>query len=86
MPARTYKLIELVGISQKSFADAANNAVKKAAESLKGLGWFEVVEERGLIKNGRIDQYQVKVKIAFQLMSSDELEHPDEAEPPKKRR
>jgi dodecin len=73
MPGRTYKLIELVGISDKSFADATNNAVKKAAESLQGLAWFEVVEQRGSIKNGRVGEYQVKLNVAFRLMGSDEL-------------
>ncbi|HEV8360807.1 MAG TPA: dodecin [Candidatus Thermoplasmatota archaeon] len=73
MPARTYKLIELVGVSEKSFADAANNAVKKAAQSLKGLAWFEVVEQRGAIEKGRIKEYQVKVHVAFRLMDTGEL-------------
>lgn len=82
MPARTYKLIQLVGISDKSFADAAKNAVKKAQQTLQGLAWFEVVEERGRIEdNGRI-QFQVKLDVAFRLMSHDEL---GEAPPKKKR-
>lgn len=41
MPERTFKLIELVGISNKSFADASNNAVKKASQSLRGLAWLD---------------------------------------------
>lgn len=82
MPERTFKLIELVGISNKSFADASNNAVKKASQSLRGLAWFEVVEQRGLVKDGKVAEYQVKLKVAFRLMSPDQLE----AEPPRKRR
>jgi flavin-binding protein dodecin len=64
---RTYKLIELVGTSEKSFADAANNAVKKAAQTLHGLAWFEVVEERGAIADGKVSEYQVKLRVAFRL-------------------
>lgn len=73
MPSRTYKLIELVGISDKSFADATSNAVKKASQTLKGLAWFEVVEQRGSIKNGKVGEFQVKLNVAFRLMDSDEL-------------
>lgn len=83
MPSRTYKLIQLVGISDRSFADAAKNAVNKASETLQGLAWFEVVEERGRIdERGRI-QYQVKLDVAFRLMSANEL---GEAGPAKKKR
>jgi hypothetical protein len=81
MPNRTYKYIDLVGISTKSFADAANNAVKKAAQTLQGLAWFEVTEQRGSIANGRVAEYQVSVRVAFQLMSQGEL-----SEAPKKKR
>jgi len=73
MASKTYKFVDLVGISDKSFADAANNAVKKAAKTLKGLAWFEVTEERGSIENGKIKEYQVTVRIAFKLLDEDEL-------------
>jgi hypothetical protein len=81
MPSRTYKLIELVGLSDKSFADATKNAVKRAGETLQGLAWFEVVEQRGAIRDGKVE-FQVMLKVAFRLMSHDELGD----EPPKKRR
>lgn len=73
MPERTYKLIELVGVSSRSFADAASNAVRKAGKTLQGLSWFEVAEMRGSIENGRIKEYQVKVRVAFKLMGQGEL-------------
>ena len=73
MPDRTYKLIELVGISDQSFADAASNAVRKASETLRGLAWFEVVEQRGAITDGRVAEYQVKIKVAFRVMDAREL-------------
>ena len=67
MGQNTYKKIEIVGTSKKSFSDAASNAVAKAAESLHNIDWFEVVEQRGRIDEGKIVQYQVTVKIGFRL-------------------
>lgn len=67
MKDATYKLVEIVGTSEKSFADAADRAVKKASESLHNLDWFEVTEMRGRIADGSVDQYQVKLKVGFRL-------------------
>lgn len=64
---KTFKLVELVGISDESFSDAVNNAVKKADDTLQGLSWIEVVEERGLVQDGVVAEYQVKVKVAFKV-------------------
>ena len=64
---RVYKLVEIVGTSTKSFADAAARGVTRAAKSLRNLDWFEVTEMRGRIADGRIAQYQVKVKVGFRL-------------------
>ena len=63
----TYKLTEIVGTSPKSFADAVQEGVKRAAKTIRNLGWFEVVEMRGLIKEGQVAEYQVTVKIGFKL-------------------
>jgi flavin-binding protein dodecin len=49
---RTYKLVELVGTSPVSYAEATKNAIARAGETLRGLGWFEVTELRGLLENG----------------------------------
>ncbi|HVL86917.1 MAG TPA: dodecin [Candidatus Thermoplasmatota archaeon] len=73
MPDRTFKLIELVGTSNRSFADACSNAVRKASRTLHGLAWFEVVEQRGAIENGRVKEFQVKLKVAFKLLDDREL-------------
>lgn len=62
-----YKLVEIVGTSPKSFADAAARGVKRAAKSLHNLDWFEVTEMRGRIENGEVSQYQVKIKVGFRL-------------------
>lgn len=67
MPDRTYKIIELVGISNDSFSDAVDNAIARADQTLSDLSWFEVVEQRGSVRDGRAQEYQVKVKVAFEL-------------------
>ncbi|OFV92726.1 MAG: dodecin flavoprotein [Acidobacteria bacterium RIFCSPLOWO2_12_FULL_54_10] len=63
----TYKKTEVVGISEKSFADAVQNAVEKTSKTVRNLGWFEVTEMRGLIKEGKVKEFQVTVKIGFRL-------------------
>ena len=67
MADKTYKMVELVGTSKESFAKAADTAVRKAAESLHGLDWFEVTEMRGRIDDGKVVQYQVKLKVGFRI-------------------
>ncbi len=62
-----YKLTEVVGSSKESFAEAARTAVQRASKNLRGTSWFEVSEMRGTIKDGNIEEYQVKVKIGFKL-------------------
>lgn len=74
MPARTYKKIELVGESEVSVDDAIKNAISRANESLKGLSWFEVVETRGLLEDGKVSAFQVTIKVGFRLLSDDQLE------------
>ena len=65
--ANIYKMTEIVGCSPKSFADATQEAVKRASKSLRNLGWFEVVDQRGLIKEGQVAEFQVTIKIGFKL-------------------
>ena len=62
-----FKKSEVVGTSAKSFADATNNAVARAARTVRNMSWFEVVEMRGSIKDGKVNQFQVTVKIGFHL-------------------
>ena len=67
MQEKTYKLIELVGVSATSIEDAVQNAIGRANQTLKNLDWFEIVETRGLIQEGKINQFQVKLKVGFRL-------------------
>jgi len=65
---KIYKLIELVGTSKKSYEDAIHNALTQAAKSLKGISWFEVVQMRGSVNEGSIQEYQVIIKVGFKLI------------------
>lgn len=67
MSNHVYKLIEVAGSSVTGTDDAIRNAVAKAAESVKHMDWYEVVESRGHIKDGLIAHYQVVIKIGFRL-------------------
>lgn len=74
MNHRTYSLIELVGVSEISYDDAAKRAIERASQSLKGLGWFKVTQLRGLIRDGEMVEYQVTLQVGFRLLSEAELQ------------
>jgi flavin-binding protein dodecin len=67
MSDHVYKLVELVGSSTNSFDDAVQNAVAKAGKSVRNMRWFQVVETRGMIDQGKIGIWQVTVKIGFTI-------------------
>lgn len=64
---RTYKQIELVGISEENYEQAISNAISKAAQTLREINWFEVIEQRGRVVGGKVTEYQVIIKVAFKL-------------------
>ena len=70
---KTYKLIELVGVSENTMEEAIRNALERASQTLKGLDWFEVTEVRGLVQGGKVSQFQVKIKVGFRIMGEQEL-------------
>jgi flavin-binding protein dodecin len=67
MSEHVYKILEIVGTSSKGTDDAIQNAVARAAKTIKHLDWFEVIETRGHLVNGKIGHYQVTLKIGFRL-------------------
>ena len=67
MPDHVYKTIELVGSSTRGMEDAVQRAVSKAAETVRNLRWFEVVDTRGHIEGGKVVHWQVALKIGFTL-------------------
>ncbi len=65
---RIYKKVEIIGVSRNSIEDAIQTAVSKAHKSLDKLSWFEVGDIRGHVgEDGRVTEYQVVLKVAFQL-------------------
>ena len=67
MSQHVYKLIELVGSSTTGTDDAIRNAIETAALTVRHIDWFEVVETRGHVVDGRIGHYQVTLKVGFRL-------------------
>ena len=67
MPNHVYKSIELTGSSTKSIEDAITGAIEKASKSLRNLHWFQVIETRGHIEDGKVAHYQVTMKVGFTL-------------------
>ncbi len=65
--AGVYKITEIVGTSPVSFAEAVKAGVAEAAKTLRRMDWFEVVEERGRIADGKVSEFQVTLKIGFKI-------------------
>ena len=62
-----YKILELVGSSEKGIEDAIQNAISRASKTVRGMKWFEVVQARGHIENGSVAHYQVVLRVGFTL-------------------
>jgi len=62
-----YKVIELVGSSPTSIEDAIEGAIARASNTVRDIRWFEVLETRGHVENGKVAHYQVTLKIGFTL-------------------
>ena len=67
MSANTYKLIELVGSSPTSSDEAVRNAIARASATIKNMDWFEVVETRGHLQDGKVAHFQVTLKVGFRI-------------------
>jgi flavin-binding protein dodecin len=74
MDPRTYKVIELVGVSDVSYDDAVKRAIERASKTLKGLGWFRVTDLRGLIRDGEVAEYQITMQVGFRLLNEADLQ------------
>ncbi|GEP05007.1 dodecin [Methylobacterium oxalidis] len=70
MSEHVYKVVELVGSSTESIEDAIQGAVARANRTLRNLRWFEVMETRGQIADGKIQHYQVTLKVGFTMEDS----------------
>ena len=67
MDDHIYKLVELTGSSKTSIEEAIQNAITKASQTLRNVHWFQVVETRGYIENGKVSYWQVTIKLGFRL-------------------
>ena len=67
MTDNIYKILELVGSSKDSIEEAIGNAIVRADNTIDNLDWFEVIDTRGHIENGKVAHYQVTIKIGFRL-------------------
>ena len=70
MQDHIYKIVELVGTSESSIEDAIQSAISRARETLRNLRWFEVMQTRGHIENGKVGHYQVALKVGFTMEGS----------------
>jgi flavin-binding protein dodecin len=69
MKNHVYKILEIVGSSETSIEEAISTAIEHASKTVRNMDWFEVVQTRGHIENGKIGHYQVTLKIGFTLES-----------------
>ncbi|MBU6485887.1 MAG: dodecin domain-containing protein [Betaproteobacteria bacterium] len=67
MASHTYKLVELVGSSPSSSDDAIRNAITRASATIKHIDWYQVIESRGHVVDGKVAHYQVTLKIGFRI-------------------
>ncbi|PJE95739.1 dodecin family protein [Streptomyces carminius] len=67
MSDHVYRVSEIVGTSHEGVDQAIRNGIERASETLRHLDWFEVTQVRGNIADGRIEHYQVGLKVGFRL-------------------
>jgi flavin-binding protein dodecin len=67
MTNHVYKLVELVGSSPVSTDEAIRNAIATASKTLRHVDWFEVIETRGQVADGKVAHFQVTLKVGFRL-------------------
>ena len=67
MSKHVYKTLELTGSSTTGIEDAVQTAIAKAHESIRNMQWFEVVETRGHVQDGKVGHWQVTIKVGFTL-------------------
>lgn len=67
MSNHVYKSIELTGSSTSGIEDAVNTAIARASDTVRNISWFEVVETRGHVQDGKVAYWQVTIKVGFTL-------------------
>ena len=72
MSEHVFKVVELVGSSPNSIEDAIQGAITRASQSVRNLRWFEVLETRGHVHDGKVEHYQVTLKVGFTMEGADQ--------------
>ena len=67
MSDHVYRLSEIVGSSSTSVDDAVRNAIRKAAQTVRNIDWFQTQEIRGQVVDGDVAYFQVTVKVGFRV-------------------
>jgi flavin-binding protein dodecin len=67
MADHVYRVTEIVGSSPESVQQAIRNGVRRAAQTLRNVEWFEVTEIRGQVAGGDVAHFQVGMKVGFRL-------------------
>lgn len=62
-----YKLVEVVGTSPNSYADATRAGIAEASKTIRHMDWFEVVKESGRVVDGKVEEFQVTLRIGFKI-------------------
>lgn len=70
----TFRMIEIVGTSETTYEDAIKNALKDAQKilqdsvhTLEGYEWFQVLDQRGMVKDGKVKEFQIRLNVAFRI-------------------
>ena len=67
MSSHVYKVVEIVGSSPDSIADAVKSGIARASKTIRHIGWFEVVNTRGHVEDGEVQHFQVTMKVGFKM-------------------
>ena len=67
MSDHVYKLLELTGTSATGIEDAVSTAINKASKTVRNIHWFQVIETRGHVIDGKVAHWQVTLKVGFTL-------------------
>lgn len=67
MSEHVYKSLELTGSSKTGIEDAVSNAIAKASATVRNIHWFNIVETRGHVEDGKVAHWQVTIKVGFTL-------------------
>jgi dodecin len=67
MSDHVYKSLELTGSSAIGIEDAVSKAIAKASQTVRNIHWFNIVETRGHVQDGKVAHWQVTLKVGFTL-------------------